>query len=336
MERMELSGLPQAMHSLLGRFLSGHARLGLCLLSRELTILAANDGFMQLVDETEGPAGLSLLEYLPPDELPPDLLAPPGDDRGTVRSGPTMVRLRRKAGGTRSCRISFWSSSNHVMVALEERLHDVEETLNALTSLNNEFANITRQLAKKTRELELANERIEALTRTDSLTGLPNRRAALAHLGNELSRMGGNGDALVVAFVDLDHFKQVNDRYGHDAGDEVLVGFSRCTASLLRTDDLVARLGGEEFLVFLRGVDCKGAVRLLEGLRRELRALEFRLSTWVLTASFGVYPVRPGDSGTTVIRRADGACYRAKRTGRDRVVCWDAALDAEPTEGGSG
>ena len=158
--------------------------------------------------------------------------------------------------------------------------------------------------------------------KTDQLTGLPNRRAfdeEFKRMVDETDRYGGES-ALVI--VDVDHFKKVNDTYGHDAGDQVLKAVGATLLAMKRATDKVARLGGEELAILLPQTDRGGAMEAAERCRKAIEALSVRsgMSTVRVTASFGVamYGTRSGGAGT-LFDRADQALYAAKNGGRNRV-----------------
>lgn len=142
---------------------------------------------------------------------------------------------------------------------------------------------------------------------TDFLTGLPNRRAWDARVGQAL----GSGQRLTIAMLDLDHFKQYNDTYGHPAGDRLLKETAAIWREQLRVGDLLARLGGEEFGLLLIDCDTSRAVEVIERLRR--------LVSGDRTCSAGFAERRRGESGEAVLARADAALYEAKSSGRDRL-----------------
>jgi diguanylate cyclase (GGDEF)-like protein len=172
------------------------------------------------------------------------------------------------------------------------------------------------------RELSDELTRVRLLSLTDELTDLPNRRAFMRRLEDEVARVQRYGFPLSFVLIDLDHFKVVNDEYGHAAGDEVLRVYSKNILSIFRHHDMVARYGGEEFAVLLPNTDSDGTVRALNKVRR--RANETRWQTNgkvadVPTFSAGVSLYKPGESASAFIERADKALYRAKRLGRNRV-----------------
>lgn len=151
---------------------------------------------------------------------------------------------------------------------------------------------------------------------TDSLTGLMNRRTAEEELGRWLER----GEDFALAVIDLDHFKRLNDAYGHQAGDRALRLFADTVRRTLRSRDLFARWGGEEFVVALADVDRSAAVDTLDRIRLALVEACARAEAPTVTASFGVIDTGCSDDLDVLVRLADDALLAAKRSGRDRVV----------------
>ena len=160
------------------------------------------------------------------------------------------------------------------------------------------------------------------LARHDPLTGIANRRYFFERAKQEFARTKRYRTPLSIAEMDIDHFKQINDRYGHAAGDEVLKSFCSASQRLIRETDLFARIGGEEFAVLLPDTGLDGATRLAERLRRAVADSKLSLSAGEIsyTISIGVATLRSADTGAEdCLRRADSAMYRAKQNGRNRV-----------------
>jgi diguanylate cyclase (GGDEF)-like protein len=157
--------------------------------------------------------------------------------------------------------------------------------------------------------------RLAALTQLDALTGVLNRRG----LDAELAQAASAGGAVIV--VDVDHFKQVNDRFGHAIGDRVLRQVAEVLGAVTRRGDRVARLGGEEFVVLLRDTSIEAAVRVAERARERLAAMavDTPAGPVAITASFGVAEALAAGWPSTALARADAAMYEAKRAGRNRV-----------------
>lgn len=170
--------------------------------------------------------------------------------------------------------------------------------------------------------LRRQRDEMKRLAQTDALTGLPNRRAALECLAICIAAARASGAALTIVFVDLDHFKRINDSHGHDCGDRVLRHVARTLCAAFRSGDHVARIGGEEFLVILPGADPTLARMRIESLRRMLSGAGAVLDGPGLAVTFsaGISALRPGDAdGAALLQRADAAMYAAKHAGRDRT-----------------
>lgn len=177
-------------------------------------------------------------------------------------------------------------------------------------------------LTRQRTELMQALHRISQLATRDELTGLPNRRAMLEHLATETARQARLKQPLVVALIDLDHFKLINDAHGHAGGDRVLRGFAHRVESELRGADVMARWGGEEFLLMLPDTSIESAQQCLERLRERLRLSPFDevAPGLQLTFSAGVTGCLGQGDIESAIERADQAMYRAKQAGRNRVA----------------
>ena len=161
-----------------------------------------------------------------------------------------------------------------------------------------------------------AEEALQRMSATDELTGLLNRRALTQKLNEEVERSARTGHMFALLMIDLDHFKKVNDEYGHQKGDEVLKGCADTLSRTVRRTDLAARYGGEEFCIVLPETSPDGARRVAEQLTDAVRALPDPYPT----ISVGVAYWRAHSSVDDIIRAADEALYEAKEAGRDRVA----------------
>lgn len=190
----------------------------------------------------------------------------------------------------------------------------------------------TCELAAKNQQLEEQNEEIRRLAGTDSLTGALTRRRFFELVEREISRIARKKEPISLLMIDIDHFKKVNDAFGHQGGDEALRRASAICLSKLRAVDLLARFGGEEFVACLPGVSKAGAFVIAERLREELALTKMQLvdgRSLNITASIGVSELAPGSADVPeALARADCALYQAKRAGRNRVSIADQAAVA--------
>ncbi len=167
----------------------------------------------------------------------------------------------------------------------------------------------------------LYHEEIYRLTILDGLTGVHNKRFFLEFLEREVARALRHARPLTLVMLDLDHFKEINDTFGHLAGDAVLKRVAQAIGGRVRRDELLARYGGEEFAVVLPETDLEGALTFAEKVRSEVERAKFSFDGQDIrvTVSVGVSILRSGDDSEALIGAADAELYRAKRDGRNRV-----------------
>jgi diguanylate cyclase (GGDEF)-like protein len=183
-----------------------------------------------------------------------------------------------------------------------------------------------RQIQSMMADLEDARLKAEELARIDALTGVLSRRAVLEALGEEVERAKRHGDGLACLMLDLDRFKTINDRYGHQFGDKALRRIAQVIAELCRAYDHLGRYGGEEFLLILPETQLDGAIAFAERVRSAVAETSLDENGGRLTVSIGV-TVRLSDDGSpdTLIAEADQALFEAKAAGRNRVVAHHTA-----------
>ncbi|TWI70657.1 diguanylate cyclase (GGDEF)-like protein [Desulfobotulus alkaliphilus] len=184
------------------------------------------------------------------------------------------------------------------------------------------FFFLTHSLAKALKRQEQEKHALVTLAGTDALTGLANRRQALLSLERAMARSRRTGRPLSIIMLDLDHFKAVNDTFGHPRGDAILQLAAKNIEKRLRSSDLAARIGGEEFLVILPDTDLAGAKILAESLRHGFKD-HLKLPKpvpWKISASIGVCSMNPEDTADFLLCRVDALLYQAKKKGRDQVV----------------
>ena len=204
-----------------------------------------------------------------------------------------------------------------------------------LNRLQQSQADLEQRVAQRTTELSLANQQLqaemdqrekiaqllEATARTDFLTKLINRRAMHQLLQNQIARVERAGGVFSVVLVDIDFFKNINDQFGHDIGDDVLIALSRAFEQSAREQDLVSRWGGEEFLILLPHTSEADAVEQAERLRQLLDSDALHIARYPhrVTASFGVCEFAAGEDLEFLLKQADVALYQAKALGRNQV-----------------
>jgi diguanylate cyclase (GGDEF)-like protein len=197
----------------------------------------------------------------------------------------------------------------------------------AVASLVTAFVVLTSSSRRTERELRDSRRRLRILANIDMLTQVPNRRRF-----EELARRALQTDApdsATLLLLDIDHFKQINDKLGHAAGDRALRLVSRCTMDLLRSQDVAGRHGGDEFVLLLRRSSTQDAMQVAERLVRHLQAQAHANALPRLSLSFGIVQMRRGESIDDTLQRADLALYEAKRLGRSRAVAADVEEDDE-------
>ena len=182
---------------------------------------------------------------------------------------------------------------------------------------------VGRRTVELHREIEAKNKQLEEMAHTDPLTGLPNRRAIEEWSKRQLRGAARHGFSFWVAHADLDSFKQVNDTYGHDAGDEVLKKFGELLKAQTRGSDICGRMGGDEFLLVVTHVLEADIPTILERLRAQFSAQKFCFAgkSVTVTVSVGVcgFQGKEAPEFTNLMKRADEALYSAKRAGRNQV-----------------
>ena len=222
--------------------------------------------------------------------------------------------------------LGFFIEAALMSFALADRINrfrDEKEQIEIrhMNHLEKQQEELERVVKERTAALELSKQQAELLARTDVLTGVLTRRAFFEGGLRELDRARRYQQPLSVVMIDIDHFKRINDRYGHAGGDAVLVGVIGKLAGMVRKVDLIARMGGEEFAILLPQTDLTTAGELAGRLRHtvEMLGVGFGDDLIEVTASFGVACVHDDESLDAALNRADRALYQAKENGRNRV-----------------
>jgi len=231
-------------------------------------------------------------------------------------------------------KISAGNSAEEAFVAEEqERDSSTAPLLKSLNNLFQQVANRNRQLAelnrglearveRRTRELQDANQKLEQLATTDMLTGLANRRFAMQALEQLWAETARDNTPLGCMLIDADHFKQINDNYGHDAGDTVLCQLAKQLQYAMRTDDIVCRLGGDEFLIICPNTDNKGLLHIAEQMHEQVARMQVQVDggCWNGSISVGVAVKSSAMTNTAdLIKAADNGVYAAKAAGKNCI-----------------
>lgn len=209
-----------------------------------------------------------------------------------------------------------------LLQAMSRLIEQVSERSRALFELNQ---TLEARVDERTHALSQMNRQLESMAMTDVLTGLPNRRHAMRILSREWDNAAAQGDALSCMMIDADGFKKINDTYGHDAGDTVLRVLARCLKEAVRNDDVVCRLGGDEFLIVCMHTGLDGAMTTAEKVRQDVSELRVKAGNgeWAGSVSVGVAQATPSLRAQGVdawLKKADEGVYLAKRNGRNCVA----------------
>ncbi len=195
-------------------------------------------------------------------------------------------------------------------------------TLGGFSLSGSELSELRRKVSRQNQDLSSALLTIRQQAITDELTGAFNRRHILEILKYQKSLADRGRYSFVVCYADLDHFKRVNDHFGHNVGDMVLQKFSQLTREAIREVDIIARFGGEEFLLVMVDTSLDSAIKAMERVREGIAEFSFgdMAPGLNITVSLGVTAYHPGDSIDDLINRADEALYEAKQQGRNQVA----------------
>lgn len=283
------------------------SQVPICILEGSYDIIEANDAFKTLVKNEIGQKFCRLTDLFVVKEY---------REYGMRR----INLLRPLDDKTVHLRGSCIETSRGTMVVFEDYVMTNNQVTESLSEMNIEMANKTRELAKKNMRLQEANDKITELVNTDYLTKVKNRKYFYERLEESISLAYRENASFSVILADIDHFKRVNDTYGHGMGDKVLVRFTETLQKNLRSQDILARFGGEEFIVLLPFQEGENAVIVAEKLRQAVEDVLFEEAGLSITASFGVAVYRKGEHREELLKRADEGMYQAKKSGRNKVV----------------
>jgi two-component system cell cycle response regulator len=285
-------------------------------LDRNGIVTEANAGFMRLINAPERPPGGTHAArfFLQPDFA--TLIR--ADVDGEIYHG--LLTMGDYVGHTSTLRARVYRVNAGLRVIAEYDIAALERLNDKVLELNRDYADAQLQLAQTNLKLQQREAQILALSLTDPLTGVGNRRRMEQALAEQIGRSQRIGEKLCAFIADLDHFKRVNDTYGHEAGDKVLAAFGELLRRKMRTSDVVTRFGGEEFVALMPDTDLEHGLASAERIREALACRRVEPLPEPVTASFGVAELAAGETGDALLRRLDKALYAAKAAGRNCVI----------------
>jgi two-component system, cell cycle response regulator len=298
--------------------LDGLLSVAAAIVSPTGTLTAANAGFLRLLgagsDKRIGTkVGRSFVQ--------PSFAALVGASpatTGEVYRG--LLTIGDYAGTSRTLRGRVWRISEGIRLLAEHDIEELESVANSMNDMGNDSLLTQRMLGVENIGLKRREAQALETSLTDALTGVGNRRRLDQALAAEITRVTRTDQPLSAAMADLDHFKKINDRFGHTVGDKVLACFGRLLLAQTRPTDIVVRYGGEEFLVLMPHTDLGRAMDVAERIRRALEREHIAALPGAVTSSFGVAERIVGEDAEAFLRRVDAALYEAKELGRNRVV----------------
>ncbi len=277
-----------------------------------------DDGHSVHIAES-GEKGLRLIEETQPDLVLLDISMPVMDGHEVLQ----QLRLSDEFGDLPVIMVTANADDRNLARCLEAGANDYVTKPFSFTALNARINNVLRTAIAQ-RKLSRDVRELRSIAYKDSLTGLLNRGAFMERAMEEFSLAKRSGEPLSVAVLDLDHFKQINDRHGHPVGDEVLRQFSGLLRQSLRLHDLVGRIGGEEFAICMANTRRMQAYSIIERLRYKLAALRMPVGEGAETLSFsfsaGIVELEDQRSLDSLLILGDMALYRAKKQGRNRSI----------------
>lgn len=287
-------------------------------LNEDGTLIEANAGFLRIMKlEGHDPAGVHAARYFLQPNFATLIHAKAGAD-GEIYSG--LLTMGDYMAAPRTLRARVWRIDSRLRVLAEYDIDELERLNEKVLALNNDYANSQLKLAQTNLKLQQREAQIVALSLTDSLTGLGNRRQLEQALATEINRAARTCRPLSAFMADLDHFKQVNDTFGHEIGDKLLAAFGELLRKQIRATEIVARFGGEEFVVLMPDTDLAHGLASAERIRAAIAAAQIEPTPGGVTASFGVAELAKGEQADAFMRRIDKALYEAKHAGRDCVI----------------
>lgn len=287
------------------------------ILDQEGVLLEANAGFLRLLpsDLTQPIGARAARFFIQPSFATLSARSPDAQD-----SYHGLLTIGDYGGRARTLRGHVWRTDTGLRLLAEYDVSELERLSDTMLDLHQDAATMQHTLTQSYVSLTQRQEELIEESLTDAVTGVGNRRKLEQSLAIEVSRVRRGIGSLSAIMADIDHFKRVNDVYGHSTGDAVLAQFGELLKTQTRPTDIVTRFGGEEFVVLMPHTSLDQAALKAEQLRAALAAQIIAPLTEVVTSSFGVAELSREEDGPSLLGRVDAALYQAKETGRNRVV----------------
>jgi diguanylate cyclase (GGDEF)-like protein len=288
-------------------------------LTPEGTLIDANDGLLDLVrtDAASNPIGTIVTSYF----IQPNFAAiVSGWNAGDTELYNGLLTIGPHIGRTNSLFARIWRTGGQIHILAEHNIQELLRLNDSVLELNHDYAVAQFELSQANLRLQQHAAEILTLSLTDQLTRVGNRRSLEQSLVEEISRAGRSGARLSALMADIDHFKLVNDTYGHAAGDKVLETFGTILRQNTRLTDVLGRYGGEEFVILMPNTDRAEALVFAERLRMTLAATLIAPLLQPITVSIGAVEFAPGETCDALMHRVDAVLYEAKHKGRNCVV----------------
>ncbi len=314
---MQRADISDDKRDLLIDFFCTQSSIPIIILNEDFVLQKCNDIFKKLFKSKDIVIGKKLEEILTIDEIS-DFYNE--DDSYEIKK--ISCELKSSAENLTLLNGYIIYGYKFIIIIFEKYMLSEYAIIEQMSNMNIEMSNLARELAKKNSELQKANEKISNLSNTDYLTGAYNRRFFFTKLEEVISLKKRYSYPLVgVIMADIDFFKSFNDTYGHDIGDLVLKNFAARLKSVLREEDVFARVGGEEFCVLVRIEKDEENIQIVaEKLRKACKEIKIENVPKEIKASFGASIYKQDESIDTFMKRVDNALYQAKESGRNRVV----------------
>lgn len=308
--------IPLNFSGVLADYLDNLSELTVIVLDADKNILECNSAFLKLINLREKPYGRNICAFMP-ENASDSIIINPKEKHPPLAC---CLKFLSEKSGFQMLRCFLFSDEKNIILLGEKPIPDKVDLREQLDRLSYELTDMSRELTKKNTALEKAKSRIKELNRIDRLTGLLNRRSFYEAFNRIFSYILRHNQPLSLCMADLDGFKSINNIYGHDAGDKVLVAFSGILRSMMRTEDVICRFGGEEFILLIPGAKAADASILIERIRKTTEAMTITGLDCKITASFGIAQLMQIDTFESLLKRADEALHEAKSAGKNRWV----------------